>query len=160
MAYTNDLQTKRLLYYHRFSFSGLCILTCITWKLQVGQGLWHIKRLFYYRRCLLSGLELYADWWVMPPKPHHSFLLRSYLCIFPRITWELQVIYGRSTYRMTALLSKTSLYGLELHEISDWRATTPDMHHIRCLIHIIVCMLQALQTSLFGVQLCMTTIVT
>ena len=45
-------------------------------------------------------------------------------------TWKLQVIYGRSSYRTTALLSETFLVCLiELHERSYQRATVPHMDH-------------------------------
>ena len=71
----------------------------------------HIEWLLYYRRCLFSVLDLRAryNWWVTTPNTHHSFFLIWHLCILPRITWKLQVVYRHSTYWTTSLLLKTFL---------------------------------------------------
>ena len=53
------------------------------------------------------------------------------------------MVYGRSAYRTTAVLSETFLVRfIELHERSDWRATGLKL---------------TVLTSLIGSQLCMTT---
>ena len=42
-------------------------------------------------------------------KHSSQFFLTTHLCVLTRITRQLQLIYGRSAYRMTALLSDTFL---------------------------------------------------
>ena len=71
----------------------------------------HIKQLLYNQRFLFSVLELDAryNWWVIAPSSHGSVFPISHLCILTHITWKLQIIYGCSAYRTTALLSKTFL---------------------------------------------------
>ena len=114
----------------------------------------HIEWLLHYWRCLFSVLELDVryDWWVMAPNMYHS-----HLCILAHITWKLQVIYGCSTYRMTALLSNTFLvclrvawefllesYGSKHWSVFPWYSIV----YIYC---------KPVCRSLFGVQLRMTT---
>ena len=61
-----------------FSISLLCILTCITWKLQVihvHMDALHIERLLYYRKYSLCALELHerSYWRAKAPDMHRSF---------------------------------------------------------------------------------------
>ena len=57
-----------------------------------------------------SGL-LHAryDWQVMVPNMCCSLFLMCHLYVLTCITWKLQVIYGHSTHRTTAVLSNTFL---------------------------------------------------
>ena len=59
-----------------------------------------------------------------------------FMCILLCITWKLQVVCGRSIYQTTALLYcwRCSLWGLELHERSDWKTTAPDTLHSCSLV--------------------------
>ena len=110
----------------------------------------HIEWLLYSRRCLFSVLELDVrhDWWVMAPSTHCSFFLISHLCVLTHITRKLQVMYGRSAYQMTVLLSETFLVWfrvareIQLLKNYIYRELQPQTHIGHSLMQI-VCILQA-----------------
>ena len=96
-----------------FRIRHLCILSymhnskaCRSYK-----DVLYIERLLCYRRCLFSVLELHVKYYfrVMAPNTHRSlFPIRHLACayILTLITRKLQVVYGHSLHRTTALLSK------------------------------------------------------
>ena len=112
--------------------------------------------LFYYQRCLFSGLELYARyaWWVMAPNAHCSLSPIRHLCILPCIIWKLQVYVGVLHIEQLLYCQRHSLCGL-------WRwmrdptgnLQAPDVswsfsdRSLCCIHRKLVC------TSLFGMQL-------
>ena len=98
------------------------------------------------------------NWWVMAPKTHCSLFPISYLYVFTCITWELQVIYGRSAYWMTALLLETFLVCFRVTWEIQLERYNPSMHQSFSLSYNIVCIYcKPIHTSLFGVQLFTTT---
>ena len=92
----------------------------------------HIGRLFYYRRCLFSVLELDEryKWRVISPNTHPILFPISHLCALTRTTWKVLVIYERSAWSIKRLLHycRHSWCSLDLLERSDWRATAPDTY--------------------------------
>ena len=83
-------------------------------KYRLYKGTLPIERLLYYQGYLFYELELYVryDRWVLDLNTHHNnFLIRHFVCTYTRNS-KLQVIhvYGRSTYQITALLSKMSIF--------------------------------------------------
>ena len=91
----------------------------------------HIKRLHYYQRCLFSGAELHVryDRRVMAPNTHCSLFPIRNLCVRPCITWKLYRSYMDVLHiERLVYYWRHSLYGLELHERSNWRATAPYTH--------------------------------
>ena len=92
----------------------------------------HIKRLLYSWRCLFSVLELDVryEWQVVSPNMHCSLFLRSHLFVYSCIRHILETfrsyVYVQHIERLLYYW-RYSLCGLELHERSNWRATTPDM---------------------------------
>ena len=101
-----------------FWYNILCILTLITWKLQVVHGCSTYRMTDILSEMSIFFIKLNAryNWWVMIPNMHRSLFLISHLCVLTHIhvTWKLQVTYRRSAYWMTALLLKTFLvcYGV------------------------------------------------
>ena len=73
-----------------------------------------IERLLYYWRYLFTGLELYVryDRWVMDPNTHRNHFPIRLLCVLIHVlvTRKLQVVDGRCTSWMTALLSEMSTF--------------------------------------------------
>ena len=97
----------------------------------------------------------------MVPNTHHSFFPISHLCVLTCITWKLQVIYGHSAYRMTALLLETFLVWFRVAwEIRLESYMYRPRHASGILWYNIACIYcQPVHTLLFGAQLhvCMTT---
>ena len=57
------------------------------------------------------------------------------LCVLTRVTRKLLVVYGHSTYRMTALLSEMFIICVrELVMRYDWQVMAPNTHHSLFLI--------------------------
>ena len=72
-----------------------------------------IEQLLYYRRYLFSWLELYASYHrgVMNPNTHRiHFAILGFVHTYTLVTRKLQVGCGRSTYRMTVLLSQILIF--------------------------------------------------
>ena len=90
----------------------------------------HIEWLFYYQKmfifCVRAGCKTWLGSYVSP-NAHPSFFPISNLCILTRMTWKLQVIYGCSAYRMTALLSMTFLVWFRVARDSTGELRAPDM---------------------------------
>ena len=117
----------------------LCVLTLLTQKIHVVYGCstyWTIALLlemsFFY---VTVGCEI----WMLTYGSKHApqSLSISHLCIctctYCRcITWKLQVICGRSTYRMTGMLSETFFvwfrvaWGIQHLLFSNITLTSPD----------------------------------
>ena len=89
------------------------------------------KQQFYYWRSLFSGLEMYMryDRWVMDLNMHHTLFMIQHLCVLTLFTQKLQVVHGCCTYRMTALLSKMSIFCIRAWSRYDWRVMVPNPHH-------------------------------
>ena len=51
------------------------------------------------------------------------------LCVLILITPKIQIVYGHSTYRMTALLQRCLCSVLELDMRYDWQVMAPNTHH-------------------------------
>ena len=75
--------------------------------------------------CVRAGCEIQL---VSYGSKHALQSLSNKQFVYTCITWKLQVMYGCSAYQITALLSETFLVCLELHERSNWKATSPNMH--------------------------------
>ena len=93
----------------------------------------------------------------MAPNVHFCFFVISHLCILTPITWRLQVIYGRSPYWMTALLSEIFLVGFRVAQ--EIQMDSYGLRHVSFILWYKMVRLNCKPwyTSLFGVQLCMTT---
>ena len=85
------------------------------------------------------------------------YLLITYLCVHTCITWKLQVIYQCPAYWMSALLLESFLVWFRVvWEI--WLESYSHRHVSVVLRYNIVCVYcKPFHTSLFGVQLHMTT---
>ena len=93
----------------------------------------HTERLIYYRRCLLSVLELDAryEWRVTPPNTH-----RSRFPVVLKNMWNFTLSYvdfhpiicGRSTYPTTTVLLEKFFVWFRVAWETDWTATAPDTY--------------------------------
>ena len=102
-------------------------------------------------------LDMSYNWWVMAPNMHRSVLLRSYLWVLTCITWKLQVMYGRSAYRITALLLEIFFVWFRI-EWEIWLENYGPRHISFILCYNIVCIYcKPIHRLLFGVQLQVTT---
>ena len=85
-----------------------------------------------------------------------QFLSISHLYVLTCITWKLQVVYGRSTYQMTSLLSATFLVWFRVAKQIQLE-TYGFGHTLVILWYKLVCTYcKPVYISLFGAQLCMT----
>ena len=141
-------------HHNHFPTRHLCVLTLITPKVQVVY-----EHSTHRTTALLSEMTIFivrAGWETWLPSYGSKYasecLSDSHLCVLPRITWKLQVIYTHSAYRTTALLSKTFL------ERSDWRVTAPHTHQSfpDTTLCVYTCC-KPVHISLFGAQLRMIT---
>ena len=114
-----------------FRYTIVCVLTHITQKLQVVYG--HPA---YRITALLSEMPIF---WVRAAceirlvsygykHASQSLSNKPFACTCRHNLKTIPVVNGCSTYHTIALLLESSLYGLELHDRSEWRATAPDMH--------------------------------
>ena len=144
-------------YHNLFPIRHLCVLTLVTWKLQV-----IYEHCTYRITALLLQISIVCVWAgceipLVSYGSKHSleFFLISHLCVLTCITWQLQVIYGRSAYQMTALLLDTFLVWFTVaREIQLESYNT--RHALVVLWYKLVCVYKPVYTSLFGVQLRMT----
>ena len=144
-----------------FQYNILCVLTLLTWKVQVICG-----RSTYQKTALLLEIAIFcvrAECEIGTSKhASQSLCDKPFLhiqCTYSRhITWKLQVIYGRSAYRMTAILSETFFVWFRVALEIRLKSYGP-RHTLVLLWYDIVCMYTA---SLyihyyFGTQLHLTT---
>ena len=117
-------------HHNLFSIQHLCMLTLVTWKLQVAYGCCTYRMTAWVSEMSIFALKLDVryDWRVMAPSTCCSFFSISHLCVLTHITWKLQVIFGRSAYQMIALLSETFLAWFTVAREFNWRATAPETH--------------------------------
>ena len=101
------------------------------WKKE-GMSTWrpYLLSRFYYQWYLFSGIELYVrcDRWVIAPNTPHNLFQYDFLCPLTLITRKLQVVYGRSTYRMTVLLSRMSIFCVRDDARYNWQVIAPNTH--------------------------------
>ena len=94
-----------------FQYDILCILTLLTWKVQVVYGCctYQMTPLVFEISifCIKAGCKIqlvsYAS------KHALQCLLINHLCIHTLLSWKLEVIHGYSAYQMTGLPSETVL---------------------------------------------------
>ena len=133
----------------------LCVFTLITWKLQVVFGLstyrttalLSVMSIFRFKAGCEIRLVSYGS-----KHASYSFFPISSLRVLTSITWKLQVIYGRSAHRTTALLSETFLVWLRV----AWEIqleTNVRRHESVVFWYNIVCLYKPVHTSLFGAKL-------
>ena len=142
-------------------YDNLCVLRRITQKLRVIYGCstyWTtalLSEMFIF--CVRVGcviqLVSYGSKHASQSLYHKPFVRT----VLQRITWKLQVIYGCSAYQMTVLLSETFLVWFRV----AWEIRLESYgfrHSLVILWYNIVCVYhKPIHTSLFGVQLRMTT---
>ena len=94
-----------------FPIQYLCVPILVTWKLHVVY-----EYCTYWMTALLMTISIFCvragckTWLVSYGSKHSSqFFQISHLYALTRINWKLRGIYGRSAYRMTALLPDTFL---------------------------------------------------
>ena len=112
------------------------------------QGCWlcSVYNLYIHRSCFF-WLELHViqDWQVMPPNTHWVFFVYAILCLLRCTTWKLKVIWGGSTYQMTALLSEISVLWvravseIQLASYGSKHASQPlsDTTYILCVLKLL-----------------------
>ena len=70
-------------------------------------------------------------------------------CVLTLITWKLQFVYRRSTYRMTALLLAMSTFCVELDVRYKWWVMSRNIHHsLSSVSHLYVYILQCITWNL------------
>ena len=124
----------------------------------------HIKRLLYYRRYSFSLLELDAryKWWVMAPNTPCSLFPISHLCVH-----YAQMAYThifKTTGRIwmfciwtTAILSESFLVWFRVAWNIRLESYDPKHASVALWYNIVCVYCKPVHTSLFGVQLNMTT---
>ena len=115
----------------------------------------HIGGFLYYRRYLFSMIVLDAryNWWVVASNTCCSLFLISHLFVLTRITWKLQIIYGRSASRMTNPLSETFFVWFKVTQ--DIQLESYGTRHTLVVLWCnIVCILQ---TCAYIAKCCATT---
>ena len=177
MVYTNNLHTKWLLYYQRFSFSGfelharqdwqvmapnthhslfryaiLCILTCITKKLQ---AIYMYGRSAYWMTVLLSKMSIFciraaSEIWLASYGSKHT---SQSLFNMPFVHTYMHNLKTTGCI-WTIYIIKWLLYYLRHYVTGELQ---PQTGITVVLWYNIVCILQALHTSLFCGQLHITT---
>ena len=124
--YKDALPNEQLLYYRRYLFSGLelplCVLTHITWKLQVIHGLSAYRTTVILWRHSLCGLDFHerSDWRATVPywKPIYTSLFGAQLWMTTNsrtCTLRLRLMYliyyiPNIIYQMTTLLPLMHLF--------------------------------------------------
>ena len=145
-----------------FRYIILCILTLVTRKLQV--VCWRSR---YAMTPLLSEMSIFCvrgGWQILMVRyasnVHRSLFPISYFCIYSvlrHINLKTQVICGSLAYRTTAILLETFFLwfkvALEIQLESYGPRHTPVIFW--CDIVCVYC--KSVYTSLFGLQLCLTT---
>ena len=88
---------------------------------------------------------------------HCSPFLTSDLCVLTCITWKLQVIYGHSVYRTTALILETFLVCIRVAWEIQLESYGPRHTSVILWYNIVCVYCKPLHSSLFAAQLCMRT---
>ena len=115
----------------------------------------HMEWLLYYCRCLFSVLELDSryNWQVMAPNTPCNLFLMSHLFVLTCITWKLQVIYGCSGDRMTAVQLETFFVRFRVAWEIWLESYGPRHASVMCMC--VYC--KPVHTSLYGAQVHITT---
>ena len=109
-----------------------------------------IRKLYISNECSTIGDSFFL---VSYGSKHSSqFFPISHLCILTHITWQQQVIYRHSAYRMTSLLSNTFLVWFRVAREIQMESYGP-RHASVVLWYKLVCVYcKPIYTSLFGAQ--------
>ena len=138
----------------------MCVLTLGTRKLQVVHGHCTYRMTALLTKmsifCVRAGCEIRLLSYVS--KHSSQFQLIRHLFMLTCNTWKLQVIHGRSAYRITVLLSETFLHVVWFRVAREIQLESYGPRYAPVVFSYIACVhCKLVHTSLFGMQLRPTT---